>query len=146
MSTKLGLLSEPSLATQIAARSGGNVSFSIVSHGQTDALQNVGSQVDVHVTAGGGIDTVYSAMGAKHLARWLAKFPIGRLMNSLGTLDQGRVFSRAVRRSPAAMRLLREADVLIATDVVSTKLAAAAVRRGWVAEAYYDPRSASFST
>ena len=88
-------------------------------------------------------DKVLTFVGAVALKRRFATFPLGRLLNSLGPVDQGRVFSRTVRRHPAAVRLLQSADIAIAADVAATKLGWLAVHRGWVDEAYFDLRSAS---
>lgn len=52
------------------------------------------------------------------------KFPAGRLINSLGPLDQSRIFWRAVRADPAVRSALEHCDVLIAVDL-------AAVRTAW---------------
>lgn len=79
------------------------------------------------------------------LARRLATIPIGRLLNSMGPLDAGRVLWRRVRRSPEALDVLRGADVVLAADAPSVKTAWTAVRRGWAREAYYDHRVASIA-
>jgi hypothetical protein len=76
----------------------------------------------------------------------LARSPIGRLLNSLGPVDQGRLFRRAVRSDSEAMAMLRAADVAIAADLAGVATAWTAVRRGWVSEAYYDHRASAIGS
>lgn len=53
----------------------------------------------------------------------LQRFPIGRLINSLGPLDQSRIFWRAVRKDPVVLSALQSCDVLVAADLAAVKTA-----------------------
>lgn len=87
------------------------------------------------------IDRVLRALGAYALRERFDTFPVGRLLNSLGPVAPSRVFWRALKQSPAAMQLLRDSDVAIASDLESTKAAWLAVHRGWVSDSHYDHRA-----
>jgi hypothetical protein len=84
------------------------------------------------------LDRVLRAMGAYALRDRFSRSPIGRLLNSLGPVDQGRVFWRAVRNDRGALTTLKSADVVVASDLAAAKTAWIAVHRGWVREATYD--------
>lgn len=116
---------------------------SIISLGQSRTISGTSEHIRLDESGRSVTDRILASAGAFALKSWLAKFPIGRLLNSLGPVDSNRVFWRAVRRHPDAMRLLRSADVAIATDLTATKTAWIAVHRGWVDDAFYDRRSAS---
>lgn len=84
------------------------------------------------------LDRLLAALGAYALRDRLSRFPLGRLLNSLGPVDQGRVFWRAVRRDRDALTTLKSADAVYATDLAAAKTAWIAVHRGWVRSAVYD--------
>lgn len=87
------------------------------------------------------VDRLLRSMGAFTLHRRFSSFPLGRLLNSIGPVDPGRVFWRSVRRDSAAMDTLKSASIAIAADMPAVKTAWIAVRRGWVDSAFYDHRA-----
>ncbi|MGE3193450.1 MAG: hypothetical protein AB7K08_08300 [Microbacteriaceae bacterium] len=87
------------------------------------------------------VDRVLGFFGAFALFARFDRFPVGRLLNSIGPVAPGRVFWRRVRRDPDAMAALHAADVVIASDLETTKAAWIAARRGWVEDAFYDHRA-----
>jgi hypothetical protein len=87
------------------------------------------------------VDRALHAMGARALYARLATFPLGRLINSIGPLDQGRVFWRHVRRDSSALAALKNADVVVAADLAAVKTAWIAAKRGWCTHAEYDTRA-----
>ncbi|WP_169079689.1 hypothetical protein [Microcella alkalica] len=100
--------------------------------------------LDLAADAPSAVDRALVAVGAGRLHARLRSFPLGRLLNSLGPLDEGRVLWRAARRNGAVRAALKDADVVIAVDAAAVKTAWLARRRGWTPEAYYDHRAASF--
>lgn len=100
--------------------------------------------LDLAAEARGPVDRALTAVGAVRLRDRLRAFPLGRLLNSLGPVDEGRVLWRAVLRSGEARAALRAADVVIAVDGAAVKTAWMARRRRWTPEAYYDHRAAGF--
>jgi hypothetical protein len=80
-------------------------------------------------------------LGAPRIYKRFAQSPAGRMLNSIGPLDPGRVTWRSIRRHPDARALMSRADLLIASDDASIMTAWHARRRGWVPEARFDPRS-----
>lgn len=124
-----------SLQEELAKASGRDVILQLVSWSPSEKFPQ---GVVVGPTAGTlPLDRVLSRVGAVRLQSALQKYPAGRLLNSLGPLDQSRVFWRAVREREDAMSALRSADVLVAVDL-------AAVRTAWITrqnnptvEAYY---------
>lgn len=84
------------------------------------------------------VDRVLRALGGYRLRDAFERFPLGRLLNTLGPLAPSRVFWRALKREAPAMQLLRHADIIIAADLDTTKAAWIARRRGWVEAAYFD--------
>ncbi|EPR76620.1 hypothetical protein ADILRU_1105 [Leifsonia rubra CMS 76R] len=86
-------------------------------------------------------DRVLHASGARSIYARLATFPLGRLINSIGPLDQGRVFWRHVRRDSSALEALKNADVVVAADLAAVKTAWIAAKRGWCTHAEYDTRA-----
>ncbi len=144
--TSAALPSESSRLATLLSEQTGPVELCVISLGVSRTIEGTIDHIRLDGSGRSITDRLLSAMGAFALRRWLANFPIGRLLNSLGPIDQGRVFSRSVRRHPEAMSVLRSADVAIATDMESTKLGWLAVRRGWVEEAFFDRRSASVGT
>jgi hypothetical protein len=89
----------------------------------------------------GPLDMLLASLGAFALRARFDGFPVGRLLNSIGPVAPSRVFWRLVRRSPQAIALLRDADIVIASDLETTKAAWIAARRGWVEDAFYDHRA-----
>jgi hypothetical protein len=83
------------------------------------------------------VDRMLGRIGADRLYAFFQKFPAGRLINSLGPLDQSRVFWRAVRKHENAMRSLRSADILLAVDLPAVRTAWQMRRRIRTADAYY---------
>ena len=121
----------------------GPVDVGVISLELSRTIAGTSEHIRLDDTDHGLTDRLLTAVGAFALSKAFSTFPIGRLLNSLGPVSQGRVFWRTVKRNPEAMRLLRSADVAIATDVPTTKAAWLAVHRGWVADAHYDHLSAS---
>jgi len=137
------LASDSSELALLLKRSTGPLNIGVVSLGISREIAGTSEHIRLDDAGAGLADRLLRAVGAFALSAWFARFPIGRLLNSLGPVDQGRVFWRAVRRQPDAMRLIKAANVVIATDVPATKTAWIAARRGWVTDAFYDHRSAS---
>lgn len=119
------------------------VEVSALSLGLSRAISGTTEHVRLEESLPGPADRILSAFGAYALRTRLAGFPLGRLLNTLGPLDPGRVFWRAVKRNPEAIRLLKSANAVVATDLTGAKTAWIAVHRGWVDDAFYDHRSAS---
>ncbi|WP_309071280.1 hypothetical protein [Arthrobacter sp.] len=83
------------------------------------------------------VDRLLARIGAGKLQRVLQRYPAGRLLNSLGPLDQSRVFWRAVRENKSALSVLDAADVLIAVDLSAVRTAWITSRRNPSVDAYY---------
>ena len=83
-------------------------------------------------------------LGLEAWVRALAGSPAGRLINSIGPLDPGRVVWRSLRGDREARRLLEGSDLLIAADSTAVMAAWHARRRHWVGEARFDPRAREF--
>lgn len=83
------------------------------------------------------LDRTLERIGGNRLHGFFRKFPAGRLINSLGPLDQSRIFWRAVRKHEYAMQSLLSADVLLAVDLPAVRTAWEIRRRSKTAEAYY---------
>jgi len=137
------LASEKSTLESLLDEATGRVDVSILSLGMQRTVEGLASSVELGAAPKPVADRLLAAFGAYALRSRLAKIPIGRLINSLGPVDQGRVFWRAVRRSPEAVALLRSADVIIAADAPAVRTAWVAVRRGYCSDAFYDHRSAA---
>lgn len=114
----------------------------VISLGLGWEIEGLAQHVDLDDLSTPITDRVYKALGFYRLRHRLSQFPIGRLLNSMGPVDQGRVFWRLVRRSPEAINALKDADVAVAADLAGVKASWLARRRGWVASAYYDYRAA----
>lgn len=137
------LSSESSRLGSVLREAGDEVEVAVVSLGLSRTIPGVSEHLRLDEAPRSRVDRVLGALGALTLRRLLAAFPLGRLLNTLGPVDPGRVFWRAVRRHPGARGLLRSADVVIAADPAAIKTAWLALRRGWTTEAHYDHRSAS---
>lgn len=83
------------------------------------------------------LDRVLQKLGAGSLYQFLNRTPPGRLLNSLGPLDQSRVFWRAIRSDSSSMEALEATDLLIAVDLPAVRTAWAVLRRGKVSGAFY---------
>lgn len=137
------LTSESSQLTLLLRSATGPVEVSVISLGLSRTIGGTSEHIRLDDSEQSFTDRLLTAFGAIALRTRFASFPLGRLLNSLGPVDQGRVFWRTVKRHPEAMRLLKSANCAIATDLAATKTAWLAANRGWVDEAYYDRRSAS---
>lgn len=137
------LAAESSRLASLLRNTSEPVDVSVISLGLSRTITGVSEHIRLDDSGRSAADRILSGLGAFALRSRFATFPLGRLLNSLGPVDQGRVFWRTLRRHPEAMRLLKSVDVAIATDLVAMKTAWLAVHRGWVDDAYYDHRSAS---
>jgi len=137
------LASESSRLASLLDTATGPVEVSVISLGLSRTITGLAEHIRLDESGRSTADGLLTAVGAFALRTFLASYPAGRLLNSLGPVDPSRVFWRAVKRQPAAMRCLASADVVIATDAATTKTAWLAVHRGWVDDAYLDHRSAS---
>lgn len=137
------LTGEKSKLEAILSSAPGPVEVNMVTLGLTRSIQGIGTHIDLGGQDPGLTDRVLTALGAYALRRKLATFPIGRLLNSLGPVDQGRLFWRAVRRNRQALALIRRSDIAIAADMPAVKTAWLSARRHLVDQAYYDHRAAS---
>lgn len=140
------LPAEGSLLTTLLADADYVTSVSVVFGGTGRTIVGLENSRVVPTPAPALIDRVLGTIGGFALRRRLAMFPLGRLINSLGPLDAGRVFWRSVRRDREALDLIRGADVAIAGDAAAIKTAWLAVRRGLVADAYVDYRAGSIDS
>lgn len=137
------LASESSQLALLLAHATGRVDVSVISLGHSRTITGTAEHVRLDESGLSITDRVLATVGAFSVRRWCASFPLGRLFNTLGPVDQGRVFWRTVRNNSSAMRLLKSATVVIATDAATTKTAWLAVHRRWVDDAFYDQRTAS---
>lgn len=138
-----GLTGEKSRLQTIVESASEPVRVDVISLGRHRRATGVASHVVIESHPESFIDRFLRLVGAYALRDVLAHSPIGRLLNSMGPVDQGRVFWRLVKRSPEALAMLRQADVAIAADMPAVRTAWTAKKRNWVSEAYYDHRTAS---
>lgn len=122
----------------------GNPEITVISRGP-DLEFTVGTHLDLSTAPAPPFDRILTRLGGEKVRATLEKTPLGRLLNSLGPLDDGRTFWRAVRRSPAARQAIARADVAIAGDLAAVPTAWHALRRKWISEAYYDHRIGSLT-
>lgn len=115
----------------------------VISAAARGALHGVECHIDLSGNGPSPQDRILNVFCAQALRDRLGSFPLGRLLNSMGPADQGRVFWRTLRRDPAALSALKSADVVIAGDLPAVKSAWLALNRNWVRNAYYDHRAAS---
>lgn len=120
-----------------------DVRLDVLTNGASGLLPWVETRIDLSDRPRSPLDRVLTGLGAALLFRRLSRFPLGRLLNSMGPMDPGRVMWRAVRRDSAARATIRDADVLIAADAAGVKTGWIAMRRGWVDDAFYDHSAAS---
>jgi FAD/FMN-containing dehydrogenase len=137
------LASEDSQLAVILRSATEPVDVSVISLGLSRMIAGTSEHLRLDGSGRSPTDRLLAAVGASAVKARFSAFPLGRLLNSLGPVDPGRIFWRTVRRNPDAMRLLRDADIAIAADLAATKTAWLAVHRGWVGDALYDHRSAS---
>lgn len=137
------LSTERSLLEQLLEETDGGIELRIVSSGIAEPRLAAASHVDVGSDAPGPLDQLLRRLGGYALRARFARFPLGRLLNTMGPLDPGRVFWRAVRRNPAALVAIRSSDLIYAADLASVKTAWIAVRRGWAREGRYDHRASA---
>jgi hypothetical protein len=137
------LTSEQSMLKQAVASDGNRTNVDVVSLGLSRPVEGARRHLELSLGGTSPVDKLLRAVGAFALRKRFAKFPLGRLLNSMGPVDPGRVFWRSVRRNGEALAMLRAADLLIAADLAATKTAWIAANRRWVAEAHYDHRSAA---
>ncbi|GAA1225432.1 hypothetical protein GCM10009655_25220 [Rhodoglobus aureus] len=119
----------------------GDIELSVVSLGFDRDVAVVSQNIAIDRSRLSLTHRALHAIGARALYARLATFPLGRLVNSIGPLDQGRVFWRHIRREPAALKALKNADVVIAADLAAVKTAWIAAKRGWCTHAEYDTRA-----
>lgn len=119
----------------------GGVELTVISLGTSRTFVSAAVHIRLEHAPMSAIDKILKALGAYALRERLDTFPVGRLLNSLGPLAPSRVFWRAMKQHPEALRLLESSDIAIATDLESTKAAWIAVHRGWVDNAYFDHRA-----
>lgn len=119
------------------------VDVGVISLGLSRTIPGTSGHIRLDGPVSSFTDRALKAVGAYALNKQFATFPIGRLLNSLGPVDPNRVFWRAVKRHPEAMRLLKSANIAVATDLAATKTAWLAVHCGWVDDAFYDRHCAS---
>lgn len=113
------------------------VSVSVISWSPAAALSDAERTLALHGHAPGATDRLLRRLGAPSGSRWLARSPLGRLINSLSPADQSRVFARAVRRSPEALEILRECSIVIAADPPAVRTAWMLLHRGRVERALF---------
>lgn len=129
-------------ASQLRDSLTGATSVTVISFGRKADLHGAARLV-LDASTTGRTDKLLARLGGVALRTKLDRTPLGRLMNSLGPLDEGRVFWRAVRRDRRAIDALRSADVVIAGDAAGIKTAWLSLRKRWAAQSRYDHRAAA---
>jgi hypothetical protein len=84
-----------------------------------------------------GPDRLLGAIGAGAVARRLGRYPAGRLLNSIGPVDQSRIFLRSTRNVASARTIIEDSEVVIAVDAPAIRTAWEALHRGSASHAYY---------
>lgn len=112
------------------------VRVSVISWAPSAAPFGTDTTVALQGQAPGATDRVLRRLGLPAASRWLARYPIGRLINSLSPGDQSRVFARAVRRSPEALRVLDGCSIVIAADPPAVRTAWKLLHGGRVERAF----------
>jgi len=141
--TSTALALESSQLVSLLKGAHGAVDVSVISLGLSRTISGTSEHIRLDGLGRSFTDRLLTAVGAFALEAPLAAFPLGRLLNSLGPVDPNRLFWRAVKGHPDAIRLLKSANIVIATDLAATKTAWLAVRRSWVDDAFYDRHCAS---
>lgn len=129
--------------TALTSKMTGQTEFVVISLGLDRSIPGATHHIRLPANSLSAFDRAATALGAFRLRRRFSTFPLGRLLNSIGPVDQGRVFWRSVRRHPEALTLLKSSTSVIATDLPAVKAAWIAVRRGWVESAFYEHQAAS---
>lgn len=119
----------------------GEIELTVVSLGFIRNVTAISENIAIDGSKLPTLDRTLAAVGIRALYARLATFPIGRLINSIGPLDQGKVFWRHIRREPSALRALENADIVVAADLAAVKTAWIAAKRGWCTHAEYDTRA-----
>ena len=119
----------------------GEIELSVVSLGFARNVAAISQNIAIDGSKLSALDRALAAVGIRTLYTRLATFPIGRLINSIGALDQGKVFWRHIRREPLALQALKNADIVVAADLAAVKTAWIAAKRGWCTHAEYDTRA-----
>ncbi len=137
------LETERSQLEHLIEERGEGLDLRVISRGMPESPLPTSVHVDLSNDARSPLDRFLSAIGGDAIRSRFATFPLGRLLNSMGPLDPGRVFWRALRRNPTALEAVRASDAVYAADLAGVKSAWIAVRRGWVPEGRYDHRASS---
>jgi hypothetical protein len=132
----------PDLATILGSKDS-SATIIVVSFGKAGAPDDTVRRIRLDPHALSALDRWLGRSGAFAIADRISRTPLGRLLNSLGPVDPGRVFWRSVRGNHEARAAIRSADVVIAGDTAAIKTAWLSVRRGWVMRALYDHRAKS---
>jgi hypothetical protein len=135
------LSGETSYLEALLEDNAGEIELWVVSLGFARKVVAVSQNIAIDSSKLSALDRILAAVGMRKLYARLATFPIGRLINSVGPLDQGRVFWRHIRREPSALRALKNADIIVAADLAAVKTAWTAATRGWCVHAEYDTRA-----
>ncbi|QYH35605.1 hypothetical protein [Salinibacterium sp. M195] len=135
------LSGENSYLKTLLAENSGEIDLSVVSFGFPRDAEALNQSIVLESVNKPLLDRLLNAVGARALYARLATFPIGRLINSLGPLDQGRVYWRHLRRDPAARAALKGSDIIVAADLAAVKSSWIAHKRGWCSRAEYDTRA-----
>jgi hypothetical protein len=134
------LAGDPSVLETLIAE---GASVSVLSYALERTVPGAAAQHDLAQVRPPALDRALRAVGVFRLRDRLSRAPLGRLLNSLGPVDQGRVVRRVALSDAVARNLLRSADVVIAADLAGVATAWTARRRGWVTEAFYDHRASA---
>ena len=89
------------------------------------------------------LDAFFASIGAHALRDRLARFPAGRLLNSLGPADAARTFWRTLRHDPAAIALTGPDVVAVAGDLAATRAAWQLLHSARAARGLYGLRAAT---
>jgi hypothetical protein len=101
------------------------------------ALEGVGTVLTLADGPVSALDRALRAVGAPALRDRLARSPAGRLLNSLGPVDAGRVFWRSLRLRPDALALTGPDVIVVAGDLAATRAAWMLHRRGAASRALW---------
>ncbi|MGV8972729.1 MAG: hypothetical protein ACOH10_10440 [Rhodoglobus sp.] len=138
------LSGESSYLRTLLKEKNSGIHLSVVSFGFTRDAEGLDRNIELDSRRKPVLDRLLNAIGVRALHRRLSTFPIGRLINSVGPLDQGRVFWRYVRGNADALAALKGADTVVSADLPGVKTAWIAQRRGWTSRAEYDSRASGY--
>lgn len=122
------------LADELGMAAGRPVSVNIISWVPSSSMADA---IVLATSPQSPIDRFLIRLGALRLHAKLRGFPLGRVVNSLGPMDQSRVVWRAARRHESAMTTLQSADVVLAVDQAAVLTAWKLRRRNPSIHAYY---------